>query len=268
MLALTGGALAAAGTDAADDQRDENAMVQSQLSSSVQMQFMRPSQLEAAGRKFPVVYVPFGVIEWHGVHLPLGTDAIKAHGILVKCAEKFGGVVYPPVYFHNGFRQEHLVPVLTDLFNRLKRTGYRVIIGVSGHNVRGQIDKINKGLEPVTADGTAAGIGLWEITLSRGPESASDHAAKWETSNMMFFYPDLVDMSELGDGPINLDMKPPSGIGGLDPREHASTEVGRRNVELAAEAIGRKARELLASLPEDQRSFNLEAVRPGHWWLI
>ena len=63
-------------------------------------------------------------------------------------------------------------------------------------------------------------------------------------------------------------MKPPSGIGGLDPRKHASAEVGRRNVELAAEAIGRKAQDLLASLPEDQRSFNLEAVRPGHWWLV
>ena len=268
VLALAGGALAADSVDAADSQSDENATTQRQLSPGVQMQLMRPAQLEAAGRKFPVVYVPFGLIEWHGLHLPLGNDAIKAHGILVKCAEKFGGVVYPPVYFHNGFQQEHLVPVLTDLFNRLKRTGYRVVIGVSGHNVRGQIDMINKALEPVTADGTAAGIGLWEITLSRGPESASDHAAKWETSNMMFLYPDLVDMSELGDGPLNLDMKPPSGIGGLDPREHASAEVGRRNVELAAEAIGRKAQELLASLPEDQRSFNLEAVSPGHWWLI
>jgi hypothetical protein len=49
-----------------------------------------------------------------------------------------------------------------DLFNRLKRTGYRVIMGVSGDNFQGQIDMINKALEPVTADGTAAGIGLWE----------------------------------------------------------------------------------------------------------
>jgi creatinine amidohydrolase len=268
MLALAGGALATGSVEAAESRPDENAAIQSRLSPGVQMQFMRPAQLEAAGRKFPVVYVPFGLIEWHGLHLPLGNDAIKAHAILVKCAEEFGGVVYPPVYFHNGFRQEHLVPVLTDLFNRLKRTGYRVVIGVSGHNVPGQIDMINKALEPVTADGTAAGIGLWEITLSRGPESGSDHAAKWETSNMMFFYPDLVDMSELGEGPINLDMKPPSGIGGLDPRKHASAEVGRRNAELAAAAIGRKARELLESLPDDQRSFNLKALRPGHWWLI
>ncbi len=240
----------------------------STLSPDVQMQFMRPGQLEVAIRRFPVVYVPFGPIEWHGRHLPLGTDALKAHGILVKCAEQFGGVVYPPVYFHSGFHQEHLVPVLTDLFRRLKRTGYRVILGVSGHNVKQQIEMVDKALAPVIADGTLAGMGLWEITLSRGPESATDHAAKWETSNMMFFYPETVDMSELGDGPINLDMKPPTGIGGLDPRKHASAKVGRRNVELAAAAIGRKAQELLASLPEEHRSFNLEAVSPEHWWMV
>ena len=268
MLAMAGGTWMARGTDAAESQADDDTRAAAQLSTDVQMQFMRPAQLEAAGRKFPVVYVPFGLIEWHGLHLPLGNDAIKAHGILVKCAEKFGGAVYPPVYFHNGFRQEHLVSVLTDLFNRLKRTGYRVIIGVSGHNVQGQIDMINEALRPVTADGHATGIGLWEMTLSQGPESSSDHAAKWETSNMMFLYPDLVDLTELGDGPINLDMKPPSGIGGLDPREHASAKVGRRNVELAADAIGRKAQELLASLPEDQRNFNLEGMSPEHWWLV
>ncbi|MHC4170292.1 MAG: creatininase family protein [Planctomycetota bacterium] len=240
----------------------------SKLATEVQMQFMRPGQLEAAAREFPVAYVPFGCVEWHGRHLPLGTDALKAHGILVKCAEKFGGAVYPPVYFHSGFDQDHLVLVITNLFQRLKASGFRVIIGVSGHNVKQQIEMIDKALEPVVADGTVAGIGLWEITLSRGPESNTDHAAKWETSDMMYFYPDLVDMSELGTGPLAPKMKPPDGIGGLDPREHASREVGRRNVDLAAEAIGKKAKELLESLPEDQRSFRLEAIVPGQWWMI
>jgi hypothetical protein len=112
-------------------------------------------------------------------------------------------------------------------------------------------------------------LGTNMLALAGGALAAGGlNAAKWETSNMMFLYPDLVNMSELGDGPINLDMKPPSGIGGLDPRRHASAEVGRRNVELAAEAIGRKAQELLASLPEGQRSFNLETVQPGRWWMV
>jgi len=242
--------------------------LQPNLPVQVQMQFMRPGQLETALRGFPVAYVPFGLIEWHGKHLPLGNDALKAHAILVKTAEQFGGVVYPPVYFHEGFPREALIPVLTHLFQRLKKTGVRVIMGVSGHNVQGQIDIVNKALEPVVADGTVTGMGLWEITLSRSDESGTDHAAKWETSNMMFFYPDLVDLAALGDGPLAPSMKPPDGIGGLDPRQHASREVGRRNVELASRAIGLKARELLASLPEDQRTFKLPAIRPGLWWSI
>jgi creatinine amidohydrolase len=247
---------------------EERQTLKPELSLAVQMQFLRPGQLEKALRAFPVVYVPFGLIEWHGRHLPLGNDALKAHAILVKAAEQFGGVVYPPVYFHNGFPQESLVPVLTSLFRRLKRTGARVILGVSGHNVQGQIDMIDKALAPVVADKTVAGMGLWEITLSRGPNSGTDHAAKWETSNMVFLYPDLVDMSTLGDGPLAPNMKPPDGIGGLDPRKYASAEVGRRNVALAAQAIGRKAKELLESLPEDRRSFHLPAIRPGDWWMV
>ena len=240
----------------------------SELSKGVQMQFMRPGQLQAAGRRCPVVYVPFGCVEWHGRHLPLGTDALKAHGILVKCAERYGGVVYPPVYFHAGFNRENLVPVITDLFQRLKASGFRVIIGVSGHNIKEQIDMINKALAPVTADGSVVGIGLWEISLSRGPDSNTDHAAKWETSDMIFFYPGCVDLSELGTGPLAPNMKPPDGIGGLDPRRHASAEVGQKNVDLAAEAIGKKAKELLESLPEEHRSFRLESVSPEHWWMI
>ena len=253
---------------AADSTEKKRLVDTKELSPSVQMQYMLPGELEAAGRKFPVVYVPFGPIEWHGRHLPLGNDALKAHAILVKAAERFGGVVYPSVYFHEGFDRKHLIPMLTQLFERLKRTGFRVIMGVSGHNVQGQINMINQALKPVVEDGSVAGTGLWEISLSKGPESSSDHAAKWETSNMMFFYPELVDLSELGDGPLNLDMKPPSGIGGLDPRKHASAAVGKRNVELAAEAIGRKAQQLLDSLPEDRRSFNLKAVSPEYWWLV
>jgi creatinine amidohydrolase len=258
---LVGGGTAVSGAGAQQT-------IQPELSRAVQMPFLRPGQLEKALRAFPAVYVPFGLIEWHGRHLPLGNDALKAHAILVKTAEQFGGVVYPPVYFHDGFPQESLVPVLTALFQRLKGTGARVILGVSGHNVQGQIDMIDKALAPVLADKTVAGMGLWEITLSRGPESNTDHAAKWETSNMMFLYPGLVDMSALGGGPLAPNMKPPDGIGGLDPRQYASAEVGRRNIELAAQAIGKKAKELLESLAPDQRAFNLPAISPGNWWMI
>jgi creatinine amidohydrolase len=238
------------------------------LSPQVQMQFMRPGQLEAAARRFPVVYVPFGCIEWHGKHLPLGNDALKAHAILVKCAEEFGGVVFPPLWFHAGFDLEYLTPVYTDLFERLKHTGFRVLIGVSGHNIEEQIEMINEALKPVVEDGTIAGTALWEVSLSFSDESDTDHAAKWETSNMMFFYPDLVDMAALGDEEMIFDMREPWGIGGEDPRVHASQAVGKRNAELAARAIGKRAQELLGSLSPEHRGFGIEKIEPGPWWMV
>ncbi|MCL2286802.1 MAG: creatininase family protein [Firmicutes bacterium] len=238
------------------------------LSTNVQMQFLRPAQLEKRGRDFPVVYVPFGLIEWHGHHLPLGNDALKAHAILVKAAEMYGGTVYPPVWFHENFGKELMVPVLTQLFERLKQTGYRVIIGVSGHNVQEQIEMINEGLQPVVADGTVAGLGMWEVTLSQCKDSNTDHAAKWETSNMMFFYPETVDMTTIEGKDLTFDMEPPWGIGGHDPRIHASAGVGELNCRLCAESIGKKAKELLESLPPENRNFNMEKLEPGNWWFI
>jgi creatinine amidohydrolase/Fe(II)-dependent formamide hydrolase-like protein len=127
---------------------------------------------------------------------------------------------------------------------------------------------IDQALQAVVAEGGVAGIALWEISLSEGPESDTDHAAKWETSNMLHFYPGLVDMQTLGQGPLAPDMQPPHGIGGLDPRVHASAEVGERNATLAAEGIGRKAQELLASLPAGEQDFSLEGINPEFWWMV
>ncbi|MHB1356348.1 MAG: creatininase family protein [Anaerolineae bacterium] len=250
------------------------------LSTAVQMQFMHPEQLEAAMRIFPVVYVPFGLIEWHGKHLPLGNDALKAHGFLVKVAEAYGGVVYPPVYYpsttpthrfsdESAREIEVKTAAVVDLFQRLKATGFRVIIGVSGHNVRAQLDLIQRGLDPVVADGTVAGAAMYEVMPDHfSPDSGGDHAAKWETSNMMFLYPDLVDLDALGTVPLAPNMQWPDGIGGLDPRVHASSEVGRKNIEIGVQVIGEKARELLNSLPEEMRQFGLPAISPEHWWYI
>ncbi len=243
-------------------------MPRADISPEVQIQLLRPGQLEARANACPVVYVPLGPIEWHGRHLPLGCDALKAHGVVCQAAEKHGGVVYPPTYLHDGWDLHIVTPLLTDLFGRLKMTGFRVIVGVSGHNVPGMIDMINAALVPVVEDGTVRGLGIWEISLSESAECGSDHAAKWETSDMLYLYPDRTDLAELGSGPIELDMSPPSGIGGEDPREHASASVGRRCVELAADAIGKKAGELLASLPAEYRTFGQSAITPETWWMI
>ena len=40
----------------------------------------------------PVAYLPLGTLEWHGLHNPVGLDALKAHALAVRCARSGGGV--------------------------------------------------------------------------------------------------------------------------------------------------------------------------------
>ena len=37
---------------------------------------MRPEELALALRENPLVICPWGALEWHGAHLPLGLDGI------------------------------------------------------------------------------------------------------------------------------------------------------------------------------------------------
>jgi hypothetical protein len=148
------------------------------------------------------------------------------------------------------------------------------MLAVSGHNVEGMLEMINSAMAPAISDGTCTGAALWEMSLSRGADCDSDHAAKWETSDIQFFYPHLVDLAALGDGPISSATysskagEPHSGIGGEDPRVHASAQVGEKCMELASESLGCKAQELLDTLPPERRVFGLDGVSPASWWYI
>lgn len=79
----------------------------STIMKNVKYEEMFPEELGIILKEYPVAYVPFGSLEWHGKHLPYGNDALKAHGILIRTAQKYGGVVVPPTYWghmdYNGF---------------------------------------------------------------------------------------------------------------------------------------------------------------------
>lgn len=45
-----------------------------------------------------LLYIPIAPLEWHGPHLPYGTDPLNAYAVSLVAAEKFGGLVHPIVY--------------------------------------------------------------------------------------------------------------------------------------------------------------------------
>ena len=57
-----------------------------QIADEVRLERMRPEQIGAALAKRAAIYMPFGAMEWHGYHNPVGLDCLKAHEQLVGLA--------------------------------------------------------------------------------------------------------------------------------------------------------------------------------------
>jgi creatinine amidohydrolase len=225
----------------------------------VQYEEMLPHEFEEAIGQFPVAYVPVGSLEWHGRHLALGNDTLKAYGILQRTAEKYGGVVVPPTYWghmghwkpgcHPGLPTETVDALYTAIFRGLVTVGFKVVIGVTGHDVKEQVGSLQKAVDAISADGTAAGFAMMEGFLYDLPGDEMDHAAHWETSILMYLHPNLVDMDRISNEVLTTEQGvKEAGIWGRDPRTDASRALGEKIVTRIADNIGKKAQELLAGL--------------------
>lgn len=225
----------------------------------VQFEEMLPHEMAAAVAAFPVAYVPFGSLEWHGRHLPLGNDTLKAHLLLCLTARKYGGVVVPPTYW--GFLQpwqawtcSGLGATVTEalyrrVFECLVEIGFRVVIGVTGHDVPEQREAIAKAAAAIREHSGAAGLAMMEGDFYDLTEDRMDHAAHWETSLLMYLRPELVDLSQIAGEDLESDAgRAAAGIYGRDPRRHASAELGRTIAEAIVDSIGSRARQLLAEV--------------------
>jgi creatinine amidohydrolase len=59
---------------------------------------LKAGELEACVSQCPLSFLPLGTLEWHGHHLPLGTDMLIPQGIFSRLAKDIGGVVLPPLF--------------------------------------------------------------------------------------------------------------------------------------------------------------------------
>ena len=231
---------------------------------TVRYEEMRPHELQEALAKFPVAYVPFGSLEWHGRHLAYGNDTLKVHHLLILTAEQYGGVVVPPTYWgmlgdEHGLRlhgtmanfgQDLTDQLYTTIFLSLvERIGFKVVIGVTGHDVAPQKAAIEKAVAAIQQTGKATGFAMMEGDLYEATDDKMDHAAHWETSLLMHLRPELVDMSRIAEEDLTThEGRERAGIWGKDPRQFASRELGEKIAQGIVDSIGRKAQELLAGI--------------------
>jgi creatinine amidohydrolase len=110
----------------------------------VKYEEMTPREFIEAVNELHVFIVPTGLLEWHGDHLPLGQDALKAYGICLRVAAKLGGGIVLPLNYWGrpGFStyvgtltfSEGLIRSLFwELFEQLRKVGAKIILVVTGH---------------------------------------------------------------------------------------------------------------------------------------
>lgn len=152
--------------------------------------------------------LPFGIIEKHGPHLPLGNDLINSRYAAVHGAEQDYAIVFPPYYFGQIFearQQPGTVAYSSDLQMKLlqettdemARNGCKKILIVNGHGG-------NEYLLPFFAQSQLAKRHDYVVYVYLFPEYSNSrpplhskvdmHAGESETSDTLISRPDLVHM--------------------------------------------------------------------------
>ncbi|MCX7934172.1 MAG: creatininase family protein, partial [Planctomycetota bacterium] len=164
-----------------------------------------------------VCLVPIGILERHGEHLPLGTDAIIGHSLALRAAAREPAVVFPPYIFGQIHEQKHwpgaiairtdlALMLLENLCDEIARNGLRKVVLLNCHG--GNESLLNffgwKKLEkprPYSlyilrlCDFYGAREGDPARQRLRHPEGG--HGDEVETSMLMALRPDLADMRAL-----------------------------------------------------------------------
>jgi len=158
--------------------------------------------------------LPFGILEKHGPHLPLGTDLLNVRYASLQAASQEYAVVFPEYYFGQIFEAKHepgtvaysmelQLRLLQETTDEMARNGCKKIIIVNGHGgnehllpffAQAQLDKPHDYVVYVLVGGRSR---------TGGPAKKSAgvdyHAGENETSNTMVSRPDLVHLDRAKD---------------------------------------------------------------------
>ncbi len=173
---------------------------------------------EVRTQDYDIALLPWGATEPHNYHLPYLTDAILSHDIAVDAARKalelYGvrAMVLPPMplgaqnpgqrelKFCIHYRYDTQRAVLTDIASSLDHQGLRRLLIINGHG--GNVFKNMIRDLAIDLPDMLIATGEW---FKGAPakdyfDHPGDHADELETSVMMHYHPDYVDLSTAGHG--------------------------------------------------------------------
>ena len=169
-----------------------------------------PDFVQAIHQSQGVCLLPFGIIEKHGPHLPLGTDLLDVRFATLNAVQQEYAVVFPEYYFGQIFEAQQQpgtiayslstqLTLLQETVREMARNGCKKVLIVNGHGG-------NESLLPLFAQSQLATprdyvvyvFGLPRENVPGRPllkTPGNDmHAGESETSHMLVARPDLVHL--------------------------------------------------------------------------
>jgi creatinine amidohydrolase len=173
-----------------------------------------PEFRDAIARAQGTCLLPFGIMEKHGPHLPLGNDLLNVRYVAINAAQQEYAIVFPEYYFGQiaeakqqpgtvAYSRRLQLELLQETTDEMARNGCKKVIIVNGHGG-------NNSLLPYFAQtqlDTPHDYVVYVVSATRSgpgePKHKSDpatdmHAGEGETSVSMIARPDLVHLDRAG----------------------------------------------------------------------
>ena len=183
----------------------------------------RPEVEQAIASGVDTVIITIGSTEQHGLHLPLGTDAILGEALGERVARALGNALLAPGLrigcseHHMDFagsltlRRETFIRVVADICRSLARHGFHHIVLVPTHGgnfapLASAVEAIRPELPGVNLIAFTDLMAFMDEIFRTGkarevtPEQAGAHAGEFETSIMLTVRPDLVAIDQAQPG--------------------------------------------------------------------
>lgn len=157
--------------------------------------------------------LPFGILEKHGPHLPLGTDLLNVRYVAEHAAQQEYAIIFPQYFAGQIFEARHepgtiayspelQLKLLQETTDEMARNGCKKVVIVNGHGG-------NEDLLPYFAQTQLAKPHDYVVYVQWGHEATKKvggeksgpdwHAGETETSNMLVTNPNLVHMDRAGN---------------------------------------------------------------------
>ena len=250
----------------------------------VRYAYLRPKEMIARRAACPVAYAPLGTLEWHGLHLPPGTDTIQAEGLAELCARKGGGLAFPSLWYGESRNESLMESGAAD------KEKIAELLGLPPENFlpdrmpfssTDQVLNYQKLLLHILAEVESLGFKLGVLVAGHYP--LIDHARAaallfnkrrysryqgmlaWACVDFLFLrkkYPEAGDhaagwetshMLSLAPETVDLSLLPPKGspLVGVHQKmapQDANPEFGRKTLEEAADAVVGEVKKRLANI--------------------